>query len=142
MAKAATGSLLSLLNIVDEKKPAPQQMGKDPVKNYIAGLEEQIGFVKREIAGEPLPLTKSGKKPRLVYWKKGLEFFVSVQYGSVPMDLGGGSTIKAGKTLAEVEKVLNTLKEAAQKGELDEPIHAAAAAISKRLAGKGGRRRA
>lgn len=143
MAKAATQmSLLASLQITNEKKPNAQAAGKDPVVKFIESLDAQAVYVDKELKGEELPQTRGGKMPKRTYWKKGLEFFVTVAYGNAPLDLGGGSVVKAGKSLEDVKKVLNTLKEAAKAGELDEPIHAAAAAVSARLAGRGGRKAA
>lgn len=130
-------SLLASLSFTNEKKPSAGASSADPVRKFIESMDKQIAYVEMEATGQALP-----QKTRKIYWKKGLEYFISLTYGNVPLDFGSGSNIKCGKSLEDVKKVMNTLKEVAKAEDetLVEAIHSAASSVSARLSGRGGRK--
>lgn len=137
----ATKSLLAGLALVDAKKPVNAGAKQEPIVKFLEGVVRQIGYVNDEKAGKAL-VTEGSKKPRLWHWKKTGTYFVSVYYGTAPLDLGNGmNTIQAGKSLDDVLKVLETIKAAGEAGELTDKVNAAAEVVSARLGGKGGRKR-
>lgn len=145
MAKAATQmSLLGALKFTNEKKPGPQAAKADPVKKFAESLDAQLVYVEKELKGETLPTTNGGKMPKRIYWKKNGVFFVSLQYGNAALDVGGNSVVEAGKTLEDVRKVINTLKEYAKNEDetLVDAINKAAADVSARLKNSRGKGKA
>jgi hypothetical protein len=143
-----TKSLLGTLNFVDIAKPTGSAgVKKDPMKEFTKGVETQLAYVKMQISGNPIT-TGSGRAPRLWYLKnrQGL-FAVWVNYGTQPVNLNPDpkaehrNVINAGKTLEDVEKVLNTIKAAADAKEpaLVQAVEEAFQAISARLQGRRGK---
>lgn len=138
MATNKTASLLPGLAIVDVRKPTGAAASKDPVKNFIGSVDKMVALVEKQKAGEDVSAIK-----RKMHWQKNGEWFVTVSYGGSPLDLGGGmSTVQAGKTLDDVLKVYEALKDNAAKNEdFQSAISAKAAEISARLHGKRGKRK-
>lgn len=116
-------SILSKLTVVAETRPNAQVKKGEYVDNFINNINKQIDNAKKEKGGIELP-----PRTRRSYWQKGNKWYVTVSYGSQPLDLGNGhGTIEAGKSIDDVLKVLAMLIEAATAGELTAQIEAAAA---------------
>lgn len=153
-APPAPKSLLSSLQIVDEKNPKKKL--NEASSKFVEALERQITYVEMEMEGKALPAQGSPdnlRKPMLMYWKKGDTYYITVRYGTNPMDVSGDkkileiknlshykevamATVKAGNTLEEVKNTFQTLINATvETKELEPFINHIAALMSDLLQG-------
>lgn len=126
----ASKSILATLRISNEK--APNNSAYNAPQKFSDTVDKQIEYVGMEMRGEDLPMQGGEQRqitPRRWYWEKGGEWYITVQYGNMKMDITGNrkllaikdleayktqarSTVHAGKSLEDVEKVLQSLKKA------------------------------
>jgi len=129
--RPAAKSILASLRISNEKPPA--NPNADALQKFAETVERQLEYVHLEMEGKELPVMGGEQRqarPRLWYWKKGGQFYITVQYGNMKLDVTGNRkllalksleqykeqahpTIHAGESLEDVEDTLTSLREAA-----------------------------
>lgn len=131
-------SLIKGLVVVDESKPNAAQAKGNAVEKFQASMKKQIENIEAEAKGEPLP-----PKTRKLYWSKAGQWYVQCSHGTVKIDLGGGSVVKAGPKVEDAVKVFQMFIDEAPKA-LKKPIEEAAESIGLKLQGrkKGGKKAA
>lgn len=155
-ARTPTRPATSILSTFrTSQEVAPNNSSANAPQKFADTIDKQLEYVAMEIAGEELPLQGGQQRqarPRLWYWQKGGDWYVTVQYGNVKMDVTGNKklltikaldnyklqarpTIHAGKSLEDVAKTLVAVKAATlQTKELVPYIDHLADMIGNRLA--------
>ena len=125
-------SLLDKLNF----QTVSRQIERDPVAErrarFRAGIAEQrlvlAALARGEAYTDPKGLNKTGKARAVRAWffQKGQGWFIQARYGARVLLLDGRSNAISVSKIAEIELVLTALERAAEAGELDGVLAAAA----------------
>ena len=125
-------SLLDKLNF----QTVSRQIQRDPVAerraHLRAGIAEQrlvlAALMKGEAYVDPDRVSKTGKVRAVRAWffQQGTGWFIQARYGARVLLLDGKSNAISVSKIAEIEPVLSALERAAEAGELDGVLAAAA----------------
>ena len=125
-------SLLDKLNF----QTVSREIERDPVAErrarFRAGIAEQrlvlAALARGEAYADPNRVSKTGKARAVRAWffQKGQGWFIQARYGARVLLLDGRSNAISVSKIAEIELVLTALERAAEAGELDGVLAAAA----------------
>ncbi|MCO6414829.1 hypothetical protein JYK14_01365 [Siccirubricoccus sp. KC 17139] len=121
--------LLASLKMVSLK---PSVAANDPASRVRAKLlnaiAEQVEWCNSQIEGKPFKATRKvqgveqDRKFRPWAFKHSGTWYVSLKYGSSPIQINGGTAIESGAALSDVLNVLDVVKQSVEAGELDEAL--------------------
>ena len=125
-------ALLDKLNLLTVSR----QIERDPVAErrarFRAGIAEQrlmlAAYKRGEAYADPNRVGKTGRARAVRVWffQKGNGWFIQARYGARVLLLDGKSNAISVSKIAEIEPVLTALETAAEAGELDAVLAAAA----------------
>jgi hypothetical protein len=121
-----------------------RQIERDPVAErrarFRAGIVEQrlvlAALARGEAYTDQSRVNKTGKARAVRAWffQKGTGWFIQARYGARVLLLDGKSNAISVSKVAEIEPVLKALDSAAEAGELDAVLAAAARRVARELA--------
>ena len=133
-------SLLDKLNF----QTVSRQIERDPVAErrarFRAGIAEQrlvlAALARGEAYVDANRVSKTGKARAVRAWffQKGNGWFIQARYGARVLLLDGKSNAISVNKIAEIETVLKALDSAAEAGELDAVLAAAAQRVARKTA--------
>ena len=133
-------SLLDKLNF----QTVSRQIERDPVAErrarFRAGIAEQrlvlAALARGEAYVDANRVSKTGKARAVRAWffQKGQVWFIQARYGARVLLLDGKSNAISVSKIAEIEQVLAALETAAEAGELDAVLAAAARRVARKTA--------
>ncbi len=120
-------------------------------ERVVAKVDEQIGLATAHIEGQQFEAKRSrvvvdadGRRSRQWWWKTSDgKLLFSIQYGTKPLELAKGKPAIEVATMKELVEALQSVRDAAEAGELDALIESASASLAgafKRKTGKAGAR--
>ncbi len=144
-----SNNTLSTLKFVQAERPAADR-AVNPIEqrriNLIARIDEQIALATAQLEGKAPEFTRTiknketgqketkAKKVKAWFWPQGSRFLLVIRYGTHTLQFAKGTNAIEAPSLKGVVTVLNTVKSAAQAGELDTAITAVSAKREKKNA--------
>ncbi len=133
-------SILGQLEFVDMPRAATVQIVADPKvrtrNKLIAAVDEQIAYINGDVSGVQVKRTvkkyegkgdervavEKDKRLRKWYFETAGTYYTELRYGTRVLHVGKQATIKCGPKLESVLDVLEIVKQAVSKGELDKQL--------------------
>jgi hypothetical protein len=128
-------SLDKILNLVPVQKPPKVSPIVGRRQRLIARIDRQMAVIQAQKAGATAPkVGDSQKRVSPWYWLDETgAYFLAVQYGKQPLELGKGKFAVQCETIQAVEDALVAIREALIKGDFDATLTRAAKAIREKF---------
>jgi hypothetical protein len=133
-------ALLDKLNFQSVPRQNKRDATAERRTRFCAGIAEQrlvlAALARGEVYSDPDRVGKSGKARvvRAWFFQRGHAWFIQARYGARVLLLDGKCNAISVNKIAEIEPVLSALERAAEAGELDAPLAAAARRGAERTA--------